>query len=140
MSVRCGHCSTKGNPVDHETVAQVRLCAERGKRSRSDHESGAAMDLVAKPGWEAEVEAMRQHQLRLAEANRKARETAEANPRWGYVTLTSIKVNGEWREARHETPCVCGSYDKCSEFRLADAQHAPTHNAGLRAQFRAYND
>ena len=41
MSVRCGHCSTKSSPVGHDTVAQVRLCAERTKRAaQASYEAG----------------------------------------------------------------------------------------------------
>lgn len=40
----------------------------------------------------------------------------------------------------HDTPCVCGAYDRCSGVRAEDARRAPTHNAAIRARNRAYND
>lgn len=34
----------------------------------------------------------------------------------------------------------CSWHDKCNKHRRQDAQNAPTHNAAIRAMFRAYND
>lgn len=34
----------------------------------------------------------------------------------------------------------CGTYDKCNNHRAEDARNAGTHNASIRARFRAYND
>lgn len=34
----------------------------------------------------------------------------------------------------------CSWYDKCGKHRVQDARNAPTHNAAIRAMFRAYND
>lgn len=39
-----------------------------------------------------------------------------------------------------ETPCRCGTYDRCLYQRQRDAARAPTHNAAIRALHRAYND
>lgn len=40
----------------------------------------------------------------------------------------------------HETPCVCGPYDRCLGQRTRDAARANTKPQAIREMFRAYND
>lgn len=41
---------------------------------------------------------------------------------------------------QHESPCICGAYDRCTQVREVDAYRAPTANAAIRERNRAYND
>lgn len=64
-------------------------------------------------------------EARLCEQNRETVTTVYERPKeGGMVTI---------REAKHQTPCVCGPYDRCWEFRVAGAR-------SQRDLHRAYND
>lgn len=54
QGIRCGHCSTFGQPVYHDTVAQVRLCSARTS-TQPEPEPTSALVKVAEstPGAQA---------------------------------------------------------------------------------------
>lgn len=59
----------------------------------------------------------------------------------GRETQTTVMEEGTdglrvYREARHQTPCVCGPYDRCWEFRIATTRRS----GNWRDLYRAYND
>ena len=60
----------------------------------------------------------------------------------GRRTITTVTAREEkggvptYREAQHESPCVCGAYDQCWEFRVAKA----SRTGNWRDLYRAYND
>lgn len=66
------------------------------------------------------------HQARLCEQNRTEAGTIK------YREDGVLKH----RAVQHQTPCVCGPYDRCNEVRMADAQWS----GNWRDRFRAYND
>lgn len=76
----------------------------------------------------------------LEEAKAKAREAAMATGKraviQAYVDPTPAPAPVAFQEPGHDTPCVCGPYDRCAAVRAADAQRS----GNWRDQFRAYND
>lgn len=42
MSIKCGYCSTFGNPVYHESVAQVHLCSRRNQQGAAQQPTAVA--------------------------------------------------------------------------------------------------
>ena len=66
-------------------------------------------------------------QARLCEQGRQTMTTIVSQDSGDLVT---------YREARHQTPCVCGPYDLCWEFRVAKA----CRTCNWRDLYRAYND
>lgn len=57
------------------------------------------------------------------------------------VWHTWIRLQAEgYIPQQHDRTCVCGPYDRCATLRSVDAMRAPTRNAAIRAQCRAYND
>jgi hypothetical protein len=67
-------------------------------------------------------------EARLCEQGRMSYHTVTERPKEGGMKTI--------REAKHQDPCVCGTYDMCYEFRVAKA----SRTGKWRDMFRAYND
>lgn len=49
---------------------------------------------------------------------------------------TVVIEHGGTRAIVHQTPCVCGPYDRCGDVRVSDAQRS----GNWRDRFRSYCD
>lgn len=67
-------------------------------------------------------------EARMCEQGRQPYDTVVERPKGGGMRTI--------RAAKHESPCVCGAYDMCYEFRIAKA----TRTGNLRYVHRGYND
>jgi hypothetical protein len=142
MSVRCGHCKD-----GHDTVAQVRLCAERSRRQT---DLADRPDPSPQPEWQRQVEAQRAEQLALIDRNRQARADyrakQEAKGVRFEVTEAGIQreIHPDGRVYRTqadidcspEHPCDGKNYHRCNRHRAQDA----AFSGNWRDRFRAYND
>lgn len=119
MSVRCGHCSTKGIPVDHDTVAQVRLCAERAKRS--------PLAAVAKSVVKAQVQAQTAQQPVVTADQLDHLRVREGESIREYIHRMHAVDTGardaSRRRQRRTGECNCPTaYARCKWARLWDEQ------------------